>query len=193
MSAREQEPEGKQVYCSVMTAVAKPWDTGMNRDSLRRFFWPRIDRRFALRLAFVAASAYGLFGFVCIPVLTRGASMEPTYRDGRVNFCWRLRYAWSEPRVGDVVMVRFAGTRVMLLKRIVALAGDTVEFRGGRLLVNGVERAEPYLRYRGTWDLPLRTVEPGHAYVVGDNRGMPQSEHHFGQTPLGRIVGAPLW
>jgi signal peptidase I len=165
----------------------------MDEGLLRRFLWPRLNRRFAVRLVLVAAMAYGLFGFVCIPVVMHGASMEPTYRDGGVNFCWRLRYAWSEPRVGDVVMVRFAGMRVMLLKRVVALAGDTVEFRGGRLVVSGQERDEPYVRFRGTWDLPPRTVEPGQVYVVGDNRGMPMEEHLFGRTALYRIMGGPLW
>jgi len=165
----------------------------MDDSILRRFLWPRFDRRFAVRLALVAVVAYGLFGFVCIPVVLHGASMEPTYHDGGVNLCWRLRYAWSEPRVGDVVMVRFAGTRVMLLKRVVALAGDTVEFRGGQLTVNGQERPEPYVRYRGTWDLPPRTVGPEHVYVVGDNRGMSIDEHQFGQASLRRIVGGPLW
>lgn len=165
----------------------------MHDGVLRRFFWPRLNRRFAIRLALVAAGAYGLFRFVCIPVVLHGASMEPTHGDGSVNLCWRLRYAWSEPQVGDVVMVRFAGTRVMLLKRVVALAGDTVEFRQGRLVVNGQERPEPYVRYRGTWNLAPRTVDPGNVYVVGDNRGMSLEEHLFGQTSVRRIVGGPVW
>jgi len=61
--------------------------------------------------------------------------MEPTYHDGGVNFCWRLRYLSSEPKKRDVVAVRFAGNKVMLLKRVIALEGEQVEFRNGKLFV----------------------------------------------------------
>ena len=55
---------------------------------LREFLLPRLTRRFWLRLAVVAAIAYGFFGHVCLPMRLQGASMEPTYRDGGFVFCW---------------------------------------------------------------------------------------------------------
>jgi signal peptidase I len=119
--------------------------------------------------------------------------MEPRYHDGEFNFCWRLRYAFSQPGRGDVVVVRLAGKKVMLLKRAVALAGDEVEFREGRLFVNGRQVEEPYVRYPCDWELPPRRVEVGHVYLIGDNRSMPMEQHQFGQTSVNRIVGAPLW
>ena len=119
--------------------------------------------------------------------------MEPTYRDGSFTVCWRLRYLFSSPEPGDVVMVRLTGTRTMYFKRVVALAGDTVEFRGGVLFVNGRRREEPYVKHRQPWDLAPRVVDPGHVYVVGDNRGVPMDNHPFGQTEVRRIVGGPLW
>ncbi len=63
--------------------------------------------------------------------------MEPTYRSRGINFCWRLRYLFSKPKRHDVVVVRFAGSKVMLLKRVVGLEGERVEFRDGKLFVNG--------------------------------------------------------
>ena len=67
----------------------------------------------------------------------------------------------------EVVAVRFAGKRVMLLKRIVAFAGETVEFQDGKLYINGREINEPYVTYRSNWNLPERTVKPGKVYVHG--------------------------
>lgn len=119
--------------------------------------------------------------------------MEPTYRDGGINFCYKLRYIFSELKRYDVVAIRFAGNRVMLLKRVVALEGDRVEFRDGKLIVNGEEMDEPYVRYSCNWNLPPRQVEKDCVYVVGDNRNMPIENHHFGQAPLKRIIGVPLW
>jgi len=81
----------------------------------------------------------------------------------------------------------------MLLKRVVALEGEQVEFIEGRLFVNGKEVAESYVRYPCHWNLPPRLVEKGSVYVVGDNRDMPIEHHYFGQTSAKRIEGTPLW
>ena len=167
--------------------------TARTRLLLKAFFLPRMTRWYILRVALVGATAYALFAYVCIPARARGGSMEPTYRDGSFTLCWRLRYLFSSPAPGDVVMVRLSGTRTMYLKRVVALAGDTVEFRGGVLFVNGRSREEPYVKHRQPWNLAARVVDPGHVYVVGDNRGMPMQNHPFGQTEVCRIVGGPLW
>jgi signal peptidase I len=81
----------------------------------------------------------------------------------------------------------------MLLKRIIALEGERIEFRDGKLLVDGNKIDEPYVRYPCDWNLPPRQVEQGSVYVVGDNRNMPIEDHLFGQTSINRIVGVPLW
>ncbi len=119
--------------------------------------------------------------------------MEPTYHNGGVNFCWRLRYLFSEPKRHDVVAVRLAGSKVMLLKRVVAREGERVEFRDGKLFVDGRQIEEPYVRYPCTWNLSPRQVEKDSIYVVGDNRSMPIESHHFGQAPKSRVIGGPLW
>ena len=160
---------------------------------VRKFVFPKLSRAYLVRLAAVAVGAALVFSFVLVPARIKGASMEPTYRDGGFAFCWRQRYLFGQPRRGDVVMVRFAGKRIMLLKRVVALAGDTLEFRRGVLYLNGVAQDEEYVRSPCDWDLAERTVKPGHVYVVGDNRGMAMDGHRFGQTQRRRIMGAPVW
>jgi signal peptidase I len=133
------------------------------------------------------------FGQVCIPFRIRGQGMEPTYRNGGFNFCWRLRYVLSGPERHDVVMARLAGRRVMLLKRVVAVGREQVEFRQGDLFVDGRRIEEPYAVYPCDWELPLRPVRPGCVYVVGDNRSGPIEAHTLGQTPISRVLGSPLW
>jgi len=163
-------------------------------DLWRKFLFPDLRRRwFWLRLGIVAAVAYSFFGYVCIPTWIHGKSMEPTYHDGTVNFCWCPRFWFREPQPGAVVIVRLGGRSAMYLKRLVAVAGDTVEFRNGRLLVNGKEQVEPYVQGPCDWNLEPRTVKPGYVYVVGDNRSVPLEQHRFGQTERRRIMGGPLW
>jgi signal peptidase I len=159
---------------------------------IRRFLFPSLNKRFLIRLILVALACYLIFGHLLIPLRIQGLSMDPTYRNGSFAFCLRLRYLFSQPERFDVVTVRFSGRSVMLLKRIVALPGETVEFRKGILYVNGNLIEEPYVRHRSDWELPPRTIAPGHVYVVGDNRGTPMAVHKFGEINMNRIVGGVL-
>jgi len=158
-----------------------------------QFFFPSLTPAFMIRAGCIALAAYLIFGHLLTPFWIKGNSMEPAYQNGEVNFCWKLRYLFSKPRRGDVVVIRFAGQRITLLKRVIALENEEVEFRNGRLLIDGKEQNEPYLCHPCNWTLPSRRVEPDSVYVVGDNRSGPMPNHVFGQTSLSRILGGPLW
>lgn len=160
---------------------------------VRQFLFPSLTPKFLIRASVVALLAYLFFGYLCTPLLIQGQSMDPTYRDRSFNFCWKLRYLFSKPKRYDVVAVRFAGSKVMLLKRVVALEGERVEFRDGKLFVDKKEMDEPYVRYPCHWNLPPRQVEKDCVYMVGDNRNMAIENHLFGQASIKRIVGVPLW
>ena len=162
-------------------------------NKIRQFFFPSLTPKFLIRAFSVALLAYLFFGYLCIPFTIQGISMEPTYRNGGINFCWRLHTLFSEPKRYDVVKVRFAGSKVMLLKRVVAREGEQVEFRDGGLFIDGKKIEEPYVRYPCHWNLPPRRVEKDCVYVVGDNRSMPIENHYFGQASKSRVMGVPLW
>jgi signal peptidase I len=160
---------------------------------LRQFFFPSFTSRFLLRATLVALGSYLFFGHICTPLRIEGYSMEPTYHNGGINFCWRLRYLFSRPQRGDIVLVRLAGSRVMLLKRVVAVEGEEVSFHNGKLMIDGAEINEPYVQYPCDWELSPRQVASGSVYVVGDNRREPLERHYFGQVSLERIAGGTLW
>lgn len=160
----------------------------------KSFIMPDMNRRFFIRLGCVALFCLLFFGFVCRPCIIRGESMEPTYPSLGFTFCWCPAFLFSKPVPGDVVVVRLIGRKFLLLKRIVAVEGDKVEFRNGELLVNGaVFKGDWEEKGPCDWDLEERMVEPGCVYVVGDNRSMSIDEHIFGQVPLSRVTGVPLW
>ena len=161
--------------------------------TLREFFLPKLSRGFLIRLAVVAVGAFAVCKFVLMPVVIDGESMLPTYSSHGFNFCNRLAYRWSRPKRGDIVILRYGGTRFMLLKRVIAFAGETVAFEKGVCLVDGKPLAEPYVRLGCDWDLPPRKIEPGHVYVMGDNRSVPAEAHVGGEIAAARIVGRPLW
>lgn len=167
-------------------------DDTTERGEVMEFFFPQLKKGFFIRLAIVALTTLVTFTVFLMPCVIDGESMMPTYGRHGFTFCKRWSYWFSTPRRGDVVIINY-GPRLYLLKRVVALEGDTVEFRNGTLLVNGRQADEPYLRYLSNWNLKPRKVAPGKCYVVGDNRSQHIDEHIFGQIDMKRITGEPLF
>lgn len=155
----------------------------------RRFVFGRNPRLTLVRAAALAAGCLFLFKFILLPVRVTGGSMEPNYRDGRVNLINTLAYRVHPPRRGDVVGIRFSGPSLMLLKRVVGLPGERVGFRNGRVTVNGEPLDEPYLRRVSNWNLDPVELGPDEFFVVGDNRSMPMHLHTFGRAERARILG----
>lgn len=152
----------------------------------------RRPRATLVRIAVLVVVCFVTFKFILLPIRIQGISMLPTYRDRQVNFINSLAYLRHEPQRGDIVSVRFAGKSVMLMKRIIALPGETLEFRGGRAYVNGLLLDEPYLKLPCDWEHGPILCGPAQYYVVGDNRSMPFELHQQGRAERGRIVGKLL-
>lgn len=161
-------------------------------ETISRFYVPKLDGAFLVRIITIVVVGYLIFGFILIPEFISGASMEPTYSRRGFTFCWRGKYLFSQPKRGDIVIIRFTD-KVSLLKRIIALPGDTLYFKDGTLYLNGTAQKEDYVKNPCDWNSLPRTVEPGNVYVIGDNRSMPIEKQIFGEVSQKRINGAPLW
>ncbi len=152
-----------------------------------------------LRAAVWAAVCVVVFKILLVHIRVDGISMLPTCPDRSVYWVNRLAYLWHEPQRGDVVAIRFIQAddsisrleppNVMLLKRIIGLPGETVAFKGGRVLINGEILDEPYETLGCDWNSPPVTLGPDQYYVVGDNRSMPMEYHTHGIYQRSRIVG----
>lgn len=161
--------------------------------SLRPTIFPRPTRSSLTRILLTVIVCFVFFRYLLIPVWVDGRSMEPTISDKSLHFCWRLHYLFSAPQRFDIVTIRLAGDRVMLLKRIIGLPGETVGFRNGTLIINGRALEEPHVVFPSSWNLEPKTVLPGKYFVVGDNRSVDIQTHRFGQVEATRILGGLLW
>ena len=146
-------------------------------------------RHTAVRGLLLAVVVYLLCSFVFLPFRVSGASMAPLYKTGDFGVINALAYTWGDPKRGDVVAIRMAGRRVMLLKRVIGEPGETVVMRGGVVYIDGRELDEPYLLYRGDWDMKPQKLEADQYLVIGDNRGMPQDQHQHGKVKRRAIAG----
>jgi signal peptidase I len=151
-----------------------------------------------LRILATTILCFVTFKFVLLPIRVQGISMEPTYHDRHVNCVNRLAYLFHEPQRGDVVSIRFsppeglAPPTAMLMKRIIALPGESVSFHEGHAYINGQLLDEPYLKESCDWEHAPILCGPDQYYVVGDNRSMPFENHTQGRAPRNHIIGKLL-
>ncbi len=120
--------------------------------------------------------------------------MEPAYDNSDFNFINRTAYWRKNPARGDVVGVSFTGQRLMLLKRIVGLPGESVAIIDGQIEINGQVLSEPYVQTaKQPWQVPAVHLLDQEYFVVGDNRDTAQADHVFGTVKAERMVGKILW
>ena len=100
-----------------------------------------------------------------------------------------------DAHVGDIVVFhRPPGDEAAaikdLIKRVIAVEGDVVEARAGKLIVNGQEVDEPYLK-PGTSTTMDRKYElrRGEVFVMGDNRTQSRDSRFFGPIKKSSIIG----
>jgi signal peptidase I len=129
----------------------------------------RAPRRLGWKTAGVIVfSAFLTFKQVLIPVQVTGTSMEPTYHNHSLNLAngWNGRF--GNPKRGEVVVVRQEFE--LLLKRIVAMPGETVEIEEGKLLINGVMLRDAFSKNLIAEDFPERKLGSNEYFLIGDNR-----------------------
>lgn len=131
-----------------------------------------------LQLAFIAVAAFGLLRlFVFEAIVIASGSMEPTLHVGTHAFLDKVTYRFRSARRGDIVSFRApVSPREEMVKRIVAVGGDTVELREKVVILNGSPLTEHHVRHARAGERLLGdtmapvTVPPGCLFVLGDNR-----------------------
>lgn len=105
-----------------------------------------------------------------------GPSMSPTLSNNDIVILDKISYRFFDIKREDVVALYYADTKY-LIKRVIGLPGDTIEFQNNRLYINNSFYPEEYLGEEVvTEDFKLNEI--GHFvipkdmyFVLGDNRG----------------------
>ena len=147
-------------------------------------------------------------------------SMEPTLKVGDRVLVNKLSYKLHAVHRGDVVVFERPSTNPQtvescdgqqvtitppknteevhdLIKRVIAVGGETVEDRGGKIYVNGSPLNEPYLPAnsvtppfeQSAFPTPCIKVPKDEVFVLGDNRQNSAASNRFGPIPESLIVG----
>jgi signal peptidase I len=154
----------------------------------------------ALLIAFVVR------GFVLQQFYISGPSMESTMFQNNRVLVNKLSYRLHDIHRGDVVVfdrVTTDGVEVQhddLIKRVIGVAGDSVSITNCVVSVNGSEVDEPYLNDYDLAQANLEDrcrfpemastiVEPGHLFVMGDNRPQSFDSRMFGTIEEDLVIG----
>jgi len=119
-----------------------------------------------------------------------GQSMEPTLHTTQRVVVEKVTYRFFHgPRRGDIVIVDLPGQKDMLIKRVIGLAGETIELRNGDVYIDGELLQEPWKVNRGGGNYGPKVIPPLQVFVMGDNRGASNDSRNFGPVPIECIKG----
>ena len=129
--------------------------------------------------------------YVFSPIRVNGTSMVPTLDNGYIMFLNEIGYHLNGVERFDIIVANIDNEK--LIKRVIGLPGDTVEYKYNKLYINGKEVEEKF-EHKETKDFKLsdinvEVIPEGYYFVVGDNRENSKDSRIIGLIPKDKIMG----
>ena len=143
-----------------------------------------------LILSVIFKYGYGIY-------MVSGNSMNPSMSDKSLLLVKKTSYDFENPRLGDIIVLYDFEEDDFLIKRVLAIAGDSVEIVDGIIYINDEIHEDifshdiigVYSEHSGrpiaTADDPLIVVPEGYVWVIGDNR----RDTWYGIVSIQDIIG----
>lgn len=177
-------------------------------DGIKRWFYSEEGRE-DVKTYFISLFIALLLRFTIVePRFIPSLSMYPTFEVGdqlavekvtkRIKPFYRNEVVvFNPPRAFQEIMEQQYGNptrgKEALIKRIVAVEGDKVEVKKGKLFVNGQQQEEPYVAEDAEYQFGPVTVPPGNVLVLGDNRNHSLDGHIWGFLPEKNVIGRAVF
>ena len=81
--------------------------------------------------------------FLFSPIRVVGPSMNNTLLNGDIMILDKISYRFNKIKRADIVVIKT--NKNLIIKRVIAIPGDTLEYGNNTLILNGKEKDEPYL------------------------------------------------
>ena len=142
-----------------------------------------------LSLAFVIVAVLFINNFIIVNAQVPSSSMENTIMPGNRLIGTRFSYWFSEPERGDIVIFHYPlDEKIIYIKRVIGLPGETVRIEDGKIYINGSETPldEPYLKEE--WLVENTgfsyTIPEDCWLMLGDNRNNSADSRYWPQKAL---------
>ena len=140
--------------------------------------------------------------YIVTPVIVRGDSMYSTLEDGEVLFLSKITYRLSDIKRFDIVVVKDLDND-LIIKRVIGLPGDKIEYKEGNLYINDKIIKEDYTDYImedfnvdsicEITNLECNGIIPNDMYLVlGDNRKISADSRVKGLIKKEQILGKTI-
>ena len=133
--------------------------------------------------------------FIVTPVSVDGSSMYPNLKNGNILLLKKFDKSYER---FDIVVLNYGKDR--LVKRVIGLPGEHVEYHDSKLYINGERVDEPMISVSTNnfklEDIGYDTIPDDYYFVVGDNRGVSKDSRIIGLVHKKDIVGTTsfsLW
>ncbi len=136
--------------------------------------------------------------FVAQRTLVHDISMQPTLVEGDNLIVEKVSAKLGGLHRGDIIVFRVPEENRQLIKRLIAVEGDKVEIKNGKVYVNDKEQDESYLKNADTEpgsfpEYSSLIVKKGYVYVLGDNRPNSKDSRMLGPVETSMISGRAIF
>ena len=130
--------------------------------------------------------------YLFVPIMVSGNSMVPTLNNGDVMILNKFKYLVNDIKRFDIVVVDYENEYI--IKRVIGLPGDYIEYKNDILYVNSKKVEENYNReFTDDFDLNdlNKKIIPNNYYLVlGDNRPISKDSRKIGLIDKKNIKGS---
>lgn len=124
-----------------------------------------------ISIAIAVFLAFIIRTFIVELYLVDGPSMRPTLQNAERLVVNKFIYKFRTPERGEILVFKYPSNQNRdFIKRVIAIAGDSIEIKDGRVFVNDQLMNEPYILSKTRGDYQKSIVPEGHIFVMGDNR-----------------------
>ena len=105
--------------------------------------------------------------YVVAPIRVNGPSMNDTLKNKDIMILDEISYRFQKIKRFDIVVIHFEDE--YLIKRVIALPGETLEYKNDKLYINGKYVKEDF-SHKKTDDIEKIKIPNNKYFVMGDNR-----------------------